>query len=338
MSSSPQPAPRASGRLAAAACAGLLVLSGCTSVGAEIVTQQAAIVGMTAATEPATDRVEVGEVVDTTLEETVVYEGLEYHFTSAATAVENSLTGDAAVDVTVAMDVTNPGTQVATPTSRIALRWDRPNSNTAIEINGSIDVGPVPASASVSTTATFSVPEEDARTFHKDSAVLILGQSSRATAHVPVGSAAQLVTRADVEQPHLRGESFDVGPVTVTIDDFRVRYSGASRSQVMVDESLAEMAFTMQNNGDEQFCIPRGDGAVFSLVNADGEGVDEMRVDELCVRGDRSVESLTDFLLDEDFAGEYTLSLDRGRVRDREFGGQLEITIEPGADPVRGDP
>ncbi|WP_017583427.1 hypothetical protein [Nocardiopsis valliformis] len=253
------------------------------------------------------------------LDTSVFYAGLEYAFesvtvndldaeTSPGDPPESRVLG---VELVFEVNVFNPWAETLTPNTPITLRWDEPGTDNVAEVNGHGDFRQVPGDASVSGEVTVPLLPADLEAYHEDSARLVLGRGGEATAQVPVGSSPETVTRFPVAQPQLEGESFDVGPVKVTIDHAAVQwnYGDPSMGQAAEDEAVLVMDFTVDNGHGGQVCTSRGQGNTMSLVSDGGEGHVDLGLDERCFGSGDSVATFTGFTIAADYADSYLLSM-----------------------------
>ena len=279
--------------------------------------------------EPAGAAVQIAE---RSLDSTVFYAGLEFHF-GAVEVTDLDADSDGArsqgIEMVFNVDVHNPLNQTATPTMPVTLQWDEPGTGNVIEVNGTPDIRQAPAGASSSGTVTVTLPPADLELYDDASARLIVGASHRATAQVPVGANAELITRAPVDQPQLEGVALEAGPVTITLDGGEVRWQQGG-NQVAEGEPLFELYFTVTNDSEHQSCFPRGEGATLVLVDASGGGYADLRLDERCYSGGTSGENVTGFVVDGDWAGDYTLALHEVQVYADVFDGEVALTLVDG--------
>ena len=231
------------------------------------------------------------------------YNGLVYSFT-AMNVLEHD-DGNSA-EITFALDVRNPGTETLTPSAPVALRWNEPSSDNTIEVNGQTDFRQVPGGSSASGSIVVQLLASDLQAYDEHSARLIIGTSGQSAAQAPIGGDAELVDRAPVPQPDLVGKQLQLDDLTVTVSTADLRWDGPN-GPVADGEAIVEFEYTMDNSGEGQICARRGEGQNFALTRADGEGFVDLRVGERCVGGGQSEDSVTGILINEPFAGEYTL-------------------------------
>ncbi len=266
---------------------------------------------------------EVAAVDGRTIDETVHYVGLEYTVSGMTVVdldaeaspdgqVDNRVQG---LELTFDVSVFNPGNDTAMPSPPASLRWDEPGTGNVVDVSGRADFRQVPGDSSSSGEIVVRVPPADLEVYDDASARLILGQSGHSAAQVPVGSDAELITRFPVQQP-LDGETFDVNDVEVTITAAEVRWDYTGNSHLEDGQALLELTYTMANQADRQSCSTRGEGA-FALTLPSGDGIVDLGVTERCVRGgETETDVRTGFLIDADYAGDYTLRHERSDDQD----------------------
>lgn len=241
---------------------------------------------------------------DQPLEVEVSYNGLVYSFTAMSTVEHDD--GNRA-EITFDVDVHNLGTETMMPSAPVALRWNEPNSDNTIEVNGQADFRQVPGGSSASGAIVVQLLAADYQAYDEHSARLIIGSSGQSAAEAPIGEGAELVDRAPVPQPDLAGKQLQLDDLTVTISAADLRWDGPN-GPIADGEAIVEFEYTMDNTGEAQICAHRGEGRNFALTRADGEGFVDLRVGERCVRGGQSEDSVTGILITEPLAGEYTLT------------------------------
>lgn len=277
-----------------------------------------------ASEQPAAD---VTTVDGRTIDETVHYAGLEYTVAGMTAVdldaeaspdgqVDNRVRG---IELTFDVSVFNPGNDTVMPSPPISLRWDETGTGNVVDVSGRAEFRQVPGDSSSSGEIVVTVPPADLEVYDDASARLILGQSGHSAAQVPVGSDAEIITRFPVQQPFV-GESFNVSGVEVTITAAEVRWDYTGNSHLEDGQALLELTYTMDNQSDSQSCSTRGQGA-FALTLPSGDGIVDEGVTERCVSGgEAETDVRTGFLIDGDYAGDYTLRHERG-------GEQDEITF-----------
>lgn len=219
------------------------------------------------------------------------------------------------VELTFDASVFNPTSDTMMPSLPVSLRWDEADSGNVVDVPGRAEFRQVPGDASSSGEIVVQIPPADLELYDDASARLILGQSGNSAAQVPVGSDAELITRFPVQQPSVVGESFDVNDVLVTITAAEVRWDYGN-SHVEDGVALLELTYDMEERGGSQSCSTRGEGA-FALTLPSGDGIVDEGVTERCVRGDQTETDVrTGFLIDGDYAGDYTLRHERSDDQD----------------------
>lgn len=268
--------------------------------------------------EAATEDVDVdGRAMDVS----VHHNGLEYTV-SELTVVDLDEGNDQRIqglELTFDASVYNPSSDTAQPSPAVSLRWDEPGTGNVVDVSGRAEFRQVPGDASSSGEIVVPLRPEDLEVYDDASARLILGQSGRSAAELAVGGDAETVDRFPVQQP-LDGETFDVNDVLVTITAAEVRWDYRGSEHVEDGVALLELTYTMENQGGSQSCSTRGEGA-FALTLPNGDGIVDEGVTERCVSGgETETDVRTGFLIDGDYAGDYTLRHERS-------GDQDEITF-----------
>ncbi len=239
---------------------------------------------------------------------TVHHGGLEYTVEELAIVDVDEVHG---TELVFATSVFNPASSSATPAPPIALRWDEPGTDNVVEVNGRGEFRQIPGNSSSSGEIIVPLRPDDLEVFDDRSARLLIGASGRSAAQVAVGGEAVTIDRLPVQQP-LEDETFDVDGVVVTITEAEVRWDNPNGSHVDDGTALLELTYRIENQSDSQSCSTRGEGA-FNLTLPDGDAIIDLGVSERCVRGDQTeTDVLTGFLIDEDYAGDYTLVHERG--------------------------
>ncbi len=312
----------------ATAAVATLLLAGCGGV-SELVDQVNETVGEEnggdASSEEGSPAVDIeGRMIDAS----VHYLGLEYTIGEMTVAGFDEQTGPAEVELVFDVTVVNPRSDAAHPGPRVALQWDEPDSDNVIEVNGRGDFRQVPANASASGEIIIPLSSSDLEVFDDASARLILGQSGHSAAQVPVGAGAELIDRFPVPQPGMVGQTLEQGGVTLTITaaDVRWNYGNQHLEDGMV---LLDMRYTLENDAGRQVCHHRGAGNNFSLTKSDGSGYVDERVSERCVADGQTLEVATGFVLDADYAGEYTFGWNLS-IRFDEFSDEIPVTLAEG--------
>ena len=257
------------------------------------------------------------------LDATVHHGGLEYTVTGVEVVdldAEASPEGEVdqrvqGLELVFDVSVFNPRGDTAMPSPQATMQWDEGDTGNVVAVSGRPDFRQVPADASSSGEIVVPVAPADLETYHEASARLILGRDGHNPAQVPVGSDAELVDRFPVPQP-LDGETLDVSEVEVTITAAEVRWDNPNGSHLEDGQALLELTYTMDNQGGSQSCSTRGEGA-FALILPNGEGVVDLGVSERCVSGgEAETDVKTGFVVDEDYAGDYTLRHERSDDQD----------------------
>ena len=314
-----------------------LLAAGCGSDDAEELVEQAAdaISDEDGAEEPAPDGsddengdegdapAQAATIDGDTLDATVHHGGLEYTIAGYEVVdLDAEASPDGEVDQRVQglelvfdVSVYNPSSSTAQPSAQATLEWDEDGTGNVVAVGGRPDFRQVPADASSSGEFVIPLSPADLEVYDADSARLLLGQDGRNRAQVPVGDQAEVVDRFPVPQP-LDGETFDVDGVEVTITAAEIRWDNPNGSHLDDGEALFELTYTMDNQSDSQSCSTRGEGA-FALTLPNGEGIVDLGVSERCVRGgETETDVKTGFVVDEDYAGDYTLRHERGDEED----------------------
>jgi hypothetical protein len=267
-----------------------------------------------------------GRVIDAR----VHYVGLEYSF-GEVTVVdldEGSDTRMRGVELVFDVDVYNPRSDTLMPSPRVTLRWDETDSDNVIEVNGRGEFRQVPGNASASGEITVPLSPQDLNVFDDASARLILGQSGRSPAHVPVGAGAELIDRFPVPQSDMEGRTLELGGVTMTIETASIRWNYGN-SHVEDGSVLLDLGYTWENNSGTQVCHHRGTGNNFSLIGADGSGYVDEGVSIRCAVAGETAQAATGFVLGADYAGQYTFGWDL-RYAGQDFDGEIAVTLQEG--------
>lgn len=269
------------------------------------------------------------DIAERSLDASVFYAGMEFEF-GAMTVTDLDAQSDGVptqgVELTFDVNAHNPTDQTAQPSLQTTLQWDEPGTGNVIELNGMSEFRQVPPGASASGTIVVTIPPADLELYDDDSARLIVGASNTATAQVPIGANAELITRAPVDQPQIVGTTIEAGPITLTIDGGGVFWHQEGR-QVPEGEPLFELYFSVTNDSENQACFPRGEGATLALIDASGGGYADLRVGERCVGAGSTIENITGFIIDDDWAGDYTLELQDVQVHADQFDGETPLTL-----------
>ncbi|QSB16212.1 hypothetical protein JQS43_07910 [Natronosporangium hydrolyticum] len=258
------------------------------------------------------------------------YNGLEYTFGEVA-VVDLDEGSDArlqGVELVFDVDVRNPGNDPAMASPGVSLRWDEPGSENVVEVGGRGDFRQVPGGSSASGEIVVPLRPPDMEVFDEASARLILGQSGRSAAEVPVGADAELIDRFPVPQPDLAGSTLEVAGVTMTIETANIRWNYGN-SHVEDGSVLLDLSYTWENESGAQVCHRRGTGQNFSLVAADGSGYVDEGVSIRCAVNGETAQAATGFLLEGDYAGEYTFSWDLSHRGD-DYDEAITVTLHEG--------
>lgn len=284
--------------------------------------------------------VEEVSVMGRSIDATVHYSGLEYTI-GQMTVTDHDEGQDMRIrGLTLDFDVSvsNDWSDSQMPNVPIALQWDEEGTGHVVEVNGQADLRQVPAGASASGAFSVNIGVDDLDTYNDQTARLLLGRSGQAQAQVPVGPQAELVTLFPVAQDHLVGEVLETGPVPIIIESAHVQWNlgNSNAGQVENGTVLFEMGLTMDNTSEHQVCLSRGQGSNFSLVAAGGEGYVDMGVSDRCASGGQAIDVWTGLTIDEDYAGNYTLSTDLTVMVDP-YDAELDIELIAGdGGPVGG--
>lgn len=270
------------------------------------------------------------EIAGRTIDARVHYLGLEYTF-GEMTVVELDVQSGApfrGMALVFDVDVFNPRNDTAMPSPRVTLRWDEPDSDNVVEVNGRGEFRQVPGNASASGEIRVDLTTRDLETFDDASARLILGQSGRSPAQVPVGAAAELIDRFPVPQPGMEGRTLELGNVTMTIQtaDIRWNYGNSHLEDGLV---LLDLTYTWENNSGSQVCHNRGAGQNFSLVGSGGGGYVDENVSIRCAVAGETALAATGFVMDADYAGEYTFRWNLNIGFD-DLSGEVAVLLEDG--------
>lgn len=284
------------------------------------------------------DRAEVVDIAGRAIDVSVHHLGLEYtiaQLTVVDLDAEASADGEVdqrvhGLELTFDASVFNPGSDTATPALPVSMRWDEPGTGNVIDVSGRAEFRQVPGDASSSGEIVVPLAPRDLEQYDDASARLILGHSGSSAAQVPIGAEAELVDRFPVQQP-LVGERFDVDDVLVTITAAEVRWDYGN-SHVEDGVALLELTYDLEERSGSQSCSTRGQGA-FALMLPSGDGIVDEGVTERCVRGDQTETDVrTGFLIDGDYAGEYTLRHERGDDQDEVTFTLIEAAGSPAAE------
>jgi|GEM_PF-3737541 len=266
---------------------------------------------------------EVATVDGRAIDVTVHHGGLEYRVSEMTVVdldaeaspdgeVERRMQG---LELTFDVSAFNPGSDTVMPSPPVSLRWDEPGTGNVVDVSGRAEFRQVPGNASSSGEIVVPLRPDDLEVYDDASARLILGHSGQSAAQLPVGADAELIDRFPVPQP-LDGETFDVSDVLVTITAAEVRWDNPGGSHLDDGTALLELTYTMDNQSGSQSCSTRGEGA-FALTLPNGDGIVDLGVSERCVSGGETETGvLTGFLIDADYAGEYTLRHERSDDQD----------------------
>lgn len=324
----------------AGACVAVLALTGCfggddtveetnpQAVETEQLEQDVAL--------PETDNQDDAEVAVDIAERaigvSVWYAGLEFEFGDmTVTDLDEGSDGPRVqgIELTFDVDVHNRNDMAAEPRMPVVLQWDVPDTGNVIEVNASPDFRQTPAGASAAGSIVATIPAADLESWDEDTARLLVGATNRAHSQVPIGSSPELITRAPVDQPQIEGTTLQAGPVTFTVESAEVRWD-LGGNQVEEGQPLFEMSFSMTNTGNNQACVPRGEGVSFSLVDANNFGHPDLRVVERCVRPGDTVANMTGFIVDGDWEGDYTLVLQDIEILGENYTGETSLTLVGG--------
>ena len=257
------------------------------------------------------------------LDGTVHHGGLEYTVTALSVVdldAEHSPDGEVdqrvqGLELTFEANVANPGSDTVSPSPAVALRWDEPGTDNVVDVSGRAEFRQVPGDASSSGEFVVPVSPQDLEVYDDDTARLIIGRSGQSPAQLPIGDQAELIDRFPVPQ-ELDEDTFEVAAVVVTITAAEVRWDNPNGSHVEDGTALFELTYTMDNQSGSQSCSTRGEGA-FALTLPSGDGIVDLGVSERCVRGgETETDVKTGFLIDGDYAGDYTLRHERGDDED----------------------
>jgi hypothetical protein len=282
---------------------------------------------------------EVVNVEGRAIAESVHHLGLEYtidQLTVVDLDAEASPDGEVdervqGLELVFEASVYNPGSDTATPRAPVSLRWDESGSGNVVDVTGRTEFRQVPGDSSSSGEIVVPLRPADLELYDDASARLILGQSGNSAAQVPVGPDAELIDRFPVQQESVVGESFDVNDVLVTITAAEVRWDYGS-SHVEDGVALFELTYDMEEQGGSQSCSTRGQGA-FALTLPSGDGIVDEGVTERCVRGDQTETDVrTGFLIDGDYAGDYTLRHERSEDADEVAFTLVEAAGSPASE------
>ncbi|MFP4234888.1 MAG: hypothetical protein ACLFUG_08170 [Nitriliruptoraceae bacterium] len=289
----------------------------------------------TAADDPATDaaadagtapQAEGATVTGRAIDATVFHAGLEYTV-SELVVVDLDEGADERVrglELTFDVSVFNTGTDTVQPAPPVSLRWDVPGTDEVVDVPGAAEVRQVPGESSSSGEIVIPLLPDDLADYDDATARLIIGRSGQSAAEVPVGAGAELITRLPVPQP-LEGTTLEVGDLVMTITAAEVRWDNLG-TPTHVEDGLArfEVTYSMENLGEAQSCSRRGEGNSWFLTLPNGDAVADFGVSERCVRrGETITDVFTGFVIDADYAGDYTLR----HVREGDIEGEAAITL-----------
>jgi hypothetical protein len=289
------------------------------------------------ATEEAEDAEEVVTIGERTIDTAVHHGGLEYTL-AQMTVVDLDAQADGeveqrvqGVELTFDVSVFNPSNDTMSPSPQVSLRWDEPATGNVVDVSGRAEFRQVPGDSSSSGEIVVQVPPQDLEIYDDASARLVLGRSGQSPAHVAVGTQAETVDRFPVPQP-LDGETFVVNDVLVTITAAEVRWDNPNGSHLEDGTVLFELTYTMENQADRQSCSTRGEGA-FALTLPNGDGIVDLGVTDRCVRGGETIQGAqTGFVIDADYAGDYTLRHERNDEQDEISFTLVEADGAPAAE------
>lgn len=215
------------------------------------------------------------------------------------------------LELTFVTQVVNPLSETVQPGSASALRWDDPDTGDTLEVRGQADFREVPGESSTTGAFVVTVPPADLEAYDDASARLVIGDSGRSAAQVPIGSDAELIDRLPIPQDDLVGTTLDVDGVEVTIVAAEVRWDEFDGRHVADGEALLELTYDLDNDSGSQSCSTRGTGG-WALTRPNGDSIVDLGVTERCVRdGERETGVLTGFLLEGDLAGDHTVRHER---------------------------
>ena len=274
------------------------------------------------------------QIADRSLDVAVFHGGLEFQFREmTVTDLDAEASSDGNVDsrsrgleFTFDVDAHNHLHDTYTPNMPVSLRWDEPGTGNVIDLSSTLDFRQVPSGASASGTITVTIPPAELDIYDEDSARLVLGSGHQANAQVPLGSGSELITRAPVNQPQLEGVTLEAGPVSIVLEGGELMWHQGG-NQVAEDEPLLELYFTVTNDAEYQACFPRGEGRTLSLTDASGSAYVDLRVGERCVGSGATIDNVTGFTFDSDYAGDYTLRMMQVEIMADQFDGEVELTL-----------
>ena len=270
------------------------------------------------------------------LDGVVHHGGLEYTVTALSVVdldAENSPDGEVdqrvqGLELTFEANVANPGSDTMTPSPAVALRWDEPGTDNVVDVSGRAEFRQVPGDASSSGEFVVPLNPQDLEVYDDATARLIIGRPGQSPAQLPIGDQAELIDRFPVPQ-ELDEDTFEVSGVVVTITAAEVRWDNPNGSHVEDGTALFELTYTMDNQSGSQSCSTRGEGA-FALILPSGDGIVDLGVSERCVGGgETEADVKTGFLIDGEYAGDYTMRHERGDDED-----EITFTLAEGD----GDP
>lgn len=275
------------------------------------------------------------EIAGRAIDATVFHAWLEYTVEGLSVIDLDEGSDERVQGVELVFDVRafNTGTTTLQPAPPVSLRWDVPATDEVIDITGRTDFRQVPGESSSSGEIVVPLLPDDLAEYDDATARLIIGRSGQSAAQVPVGDAAELITRLPVPQP-LEGTTLEVGDLLVTITDAQVRWDNIDTPTHVEDGFVRfEVTYTMENLGGAQSCSRRGEGNSWFLTLPNGDAVADFGVSERCVRGGETITDVfTGFVIDADFAGDYTIR----HVREGDIEGEASISLVDAAGQPQG--
>lgn len=268
-------------------------------------------------------------IEDRTVDASVHYLGLEYTVGEMTAAESTDRLHQNGVELSFEVTVVNPRGDTATPSPQVRLQWDEPGTGNVLEVSGRGEFRQVAANASAPGTIIVAIPEQDLSNFDVDSARLVLGHPGRSAPQVPLGPNAELIDRFPVPQPGLEGTTVENEGVTMTIERADIRWNYGNTH---VDDGLVllDLVYTWQNNSGYQACHHRGTGNNFSLLGSGSNNYVDESVSIRCVGNGATEQAATGFVLDADYAGEYTFRWDL-RFMGSDYTDEVTVQLQEGA-------